>query len=199
MSGVVHPAARGPYAKTAARRAEIVEAALRVFAARGYHNGSLREVSRELGMSLTAVTHHFPNKSALLEAVLTKTQRDAGMLDHSAGLVAFILGMMNHDLRSPEIPRLLAIIAAEASSPEHPAHPWLVQRYATAREFVKMIIVDDQAKGRISPQLDATALAAEVVALWDGLQLQWLIDPQQDIVGKLADGLERLLVSPGQT
>lgn len=198
MSGVVHPAARGPYAKTEARKAEIVEAALRVFAARGYYNGSLREVSRELGMSLTAVTHHFPNKSALLEAVLIKTHDYAYELDRSEGLVAWVLDIAARNQATPEIPRLLAIIAAEASSPEHHAHAWLVERYATMRGVLAEMITRDQAEGRIAQAHDPLSLAEYVIALWDGLQLQWLIDPRQDIIGNLRKGLARLLASPGQ-
>ena len=61
---------RGPYAKSAQRRVEIVASATAVFAARGYRGGSLREIAKQLDLSLTSVVHHFPSKSAPLVAVL---------------------------------------------------------------------------------------------------------------------------------
>ncbi|WKK70569.1 TetR/AcrR family transcriptional regulator [Rathayibacter oskolensis] len=62
---------RGQYAKTAARRAEIVSAGLEVFSASGYHAASLREIAEKVGLSQAGVLHHFANKWELLSAVLT--------------------------------------------------------------------------------------------------------------------------------
>ena len=53
---------RGPYAKSEQRRREIVEAATSVFATRGYHGGSLRDIARELDLSLTSIVHHYNTK-----------------------------------------------------------------------------------------------------------------------------------------
>ena len=45
---------RGPYAKSAQRRRQIIEAAFDVFAARGYQGGSLQEVADRVGLGHTA-------------------------------------------------------------------------------------------------------------------------------------------------
>ena len=66
---------RGPYAKSAQRRRQIIEAAFDVFAARGYQGGSLQEVADRVGLGHTSILHYFPSKRALLIAVLE--QRDA--------------------------------------------------------------------------------------------------------------------------
>ncbi|RZI92125.1 MAG: TetR/AcrR family transcriptional regulator, partial [Microbacterium sp.] len=74
---------RGPYAKTAERRREIIDSATAVFSEHGYRGGSLRQIAKELDLSLTTLMHHFPTKTALLSAVLQ--QEDAA--DSSATLV----------------------------------------------------------------------------------------------------------------
>ncbi len=61
---------RGEYAKSAATRTAILDAALEVFAESGYRAGSLREVAERVGMSEAGLLHHFRSKSALLMAVL---------------------------------------------------------------------------------------------------------------------------------
>jgi ubiquinone biosynthesis protein COQ9 len=61
---------RGPYAKTEEKRRVILDAALEVFAKSGYRSGSIRDIADRVGMSEAGLLHHFPNKSALLAAVL---------------------------------------------------------------------------------------------------------------------------------
>lgn len=50
----------------------ILDAAERLFAAGGFHNTSLREVTGEAGANLAAVSYHFGSKEALLEAVFER-------------------------------------------------------------------------------------------------------------------------------
>ncbi|MGV9381299.1 TetR/AcrR family transcriptional regulator [Nonomuraea sp. NPDC003707] len=50
----------------------------------GYRGGSLREIAKQLDLSLTSVVHHFPSKSALLVAVLENA--DSAHVDTSSGL-----------------------------------------------------------------------------------------------------------------
>lgn len=178
---------RGPYAKTAQRRVEIVEAATTVFATNGYHGGSLRDIARELGMSLTTVVHHFPTKSDLLEAVLENADRTGGVTDFGnrvaeVGLADAIMGIMEFNLSRPELLRLLAILSSEASAPDHPAHDWFVKRYDAVRLYFAGLIVGEQETGRIASAEDATAIAHRILAMWDGLQLSWLLDPRQDML-----------------
>ena len=70
-------APRGEYAKSAARRQEIVAAALEVFSEAGYHKGSIRDVAERAGLSQAGLLHHYPSKHLLLEAVLDWRDEDA--------------------------------------------------------------------------------------------------------------------------
>jgi transcriptional regulator BetI-like protein len=49
----------------------------------------------------------------------------------------------------------------------------------------------DQALHRLPATLDAPTLAAEMIAVMDGLQVQWLLDPSLDMYAVLAAYLER--------
>ena len=65
MTASATPRRRGPYAKSAGRRVEIVKAAFEVFAERGYQGGSLQEVADRVGVSQTSLLHYFPSKRHL--------------------------------------------------------------------------------------------------------------------------------------
>lgn len=187
--------ARRQYAKTAQRRADIVDAAMSVFSARGYHGGSLRDIARELDLSLTSVVHHFPTKSALLEAVLDHSDDQAPWVEQSmrdVGVKESVLRLWEFNTGHPELLRLLAIMAAEASAPDHPAHDWFVLRYQRVVTGFAKGVEYDRTLGRITTVDDAVDIARAVTASWDGLQLQWLLDPGYDYAATLRMNLERI-------
>ncbi len=55
-----------------ARREQIVEAATRVFAQKGFRRATTREVAREAGISEGTIYNYFEDKDALLMAILEK-------------------------------------------------------------------------------------------------------------------------------
>jgi AcrR family transcriptional regulator len=62
--------ARSHTPKGKASRARALSAAEALFASRGFHGTSLRDVAAEAGMPLAGVVYHFPKKEALYGAVL---------------------------------------------------------------------------------------------------------------------------------
>jgi AcrR family transcriptional regulator len=71
-----------------ATRQELVEAATRLFAERGYEDTSIEAVLRETDVSRGALYHHFTGKEALFEAVLEEVERNVAqaVLDSVAGV-----------------------------------------------------------------------------------------------------------------
>lgn len=180
---------RGTYAKTPARKAQIVKAAAGVFSARGYSGGSLREIASQLDVGLTSLVHHFPNKVDLLEAVLDYADEqyigDFDLIARDTGLREAVLDLVERNFGHPELLRLLSVLGAECSSAEHPGHEWFVERYARVRRQYTERFAFDQDRGRISTRTDPGILAAMLVGLWDGVQLQWLIDPSVDMAAPI--------------
>jgi AcrR family transcriptional regulator len=71
-----------------ATRHELVEAATRLFAERGYEDTSIEAVLRETGVSRGALYHHFAGKEALFEAALEEVERGVAraVIDSVAGV-----------------------------------------------------------------------------------------------------------------
>ena len=70
------------------RRREILDAAARLFARRGFHAGSMREIAAAAGMLPGSLYYHFPSKDELLLAVYQEgVRRIAERLDAAAARV----------------------------------------------------------------------------------------------------------------
>jgi AcrR family transcriptional regulator len=172
----------GPgYAKGRARRREIIEHAAAVFGEVGYRAASLREVASRCGISHTGLLHHFANKEALLQAVLQERDRaDAALLGDGAttgvdGLRRIVeLVALNATRRG--IIESFTILAAESASPEHPAHDYFVERYRGSLASIERMYMQADDAGALRRDVHPNSAASQLIALMDGLQLQWLLD-----------------------
>ncbi|WP_439590821.1 TetR/AcrR family transcriptional regulator [Microbacterium sp.] len=173
---------RGEYAKTAAKRTAILDAALEVFSESGYRSGSLRDVAARVGMSEAGLLHHFPNKSALLQAVLdhrddlSRDVVDFTLEDGVESLRQLVM-LARHNASVPGVVELYTTLSAEATSPAHPAHEYFKARYVFVRDSIKDAFDRIAAAGRLQSGIDTYRASVATVALMDGLQVQWLLDP----------------------
>jgi AcrR family transcriptional regulator len=192
------PARRSGYAKGRERREAILAAANDVFAAQGFHAASLSSIATRVGLSDAGLLHHFPSKEHLLLDLLAlrhehDAERVASALAHHEGFLDALLGVCRENQATPGLVRLFTILAAESVDDDHPAHDWTVERYRTLRERFAARLRAAQRDGLIAPDLDPELLAPQLVAMLDGLQLQWLLDPDEvDMVACMRDFLERL-------
>jgi AcrR family transcriptional regulator len=92
------------------RRGEILDAALCVFAEKGYEGGTMREIAGLLGVTEPALYRHYAGKEALFEDLVAvagdRVVTQAGMMFDSLGpedLRASLLGFI--DLRRSKLPR----------------------------------------------------------------------------------------------
>jgi AcrR family transcriptional regulator len=93
------------------RRDRILDAALRVFAERGFHGATTRELAKAAGVSEALMFRHFPTKEDLYFALQShccqaKSGEKAEMLgsleDSTASLVTMVHYLMAKMLRSPD-------------------------------------------------------------------------------------------------
>lgn len=200
-------ASRGAYATGLARREAILRAASDVFATRGYRGSSLALIADRVGMSTPGVLHHFPTKEHLLVELLSlRHERDAERLKEltSVGggrIIDALLELAARNGDTPGLVRLFTILAAESIDDDHPGHEWFIERYRAARRLVADRLIEEQRIGLIRGDVDPELTAAQILAVFDGMQLQWLLDPDEvDMVTALDDYLGDLrsrLAPPG--
>ena len=183
---------RGAYAKSAERRRTILATALEVFAESGFRGASIREIAARVGMTDTGVLHHFGGKSKLLpEVVKQKEDEDAGTLRDP-----YLRDLVARNGERPGTVRLFTTLSAESTDPEHPAHDHFVDRYATVRELVADRLGGELAAGRMSSTIDPDLAARVVLAVMDGLQIQWLLDPNLEMEAAYNDFIDHYFALP---
>lgn len=203
MTVATQPAAagrrRGPYRKTQQVRERILDAGLEVFAQSGYRKGSLREIAERVDMSEAGLLHHFPSKSALLAEVLDHRDarsREIVDLDSEDCLVtlAGLVRLARYNAERPGVVELYCVLSAEATDPSHPAHEYFVGRYQGLRDSLGQTLARAKAAGQLRDGVDPHRAACRLIAIWDGLQVQWLLDRTSlDMADDLADHLHRIL------
>jgi AcrR family transcriptional regulator len=189
--------ARGPYAKGEAKRAEIVDVALELFSRKGYDRTSFREVARLVGLSQAGLLHHFRTKEELFVEVLRRRdERNSRFYDQTVDhdvTVDGLIEIIKHNTVEPGLVRLYVAMSAESTDAASSARQFFVNRYEMLRSNIAADIRRKQAAGELPDSLDPQSAASLVVAAADGLQLQWLLDPDQVDMGAMLEQLTSLL------
>ncbi|MBS1674462.1 MAG: TetR/AcrR family transcriptional regulator [Actinobacteria bacterium] len=172
--------AKGRYPKGIARRQEILDTAIEVFAVRGSQRTSLRAIAQEVGVTHAALSHYFGSLEELLVEVYRESERrgdtdDEDAADTSPAMVMLRSAEVNREV--PGLVQLYSTLAAMALEDDHPiAQEFIAARFARLRREIADKVIRLQGAGRLRTDLDPVMVAALVIAASDGLQTQWLLD-----------------------
>lgn len=193
---------RGSYAKGRERREQIIDAAREAFAAGGYRGTTLASIADRTGLTDAGVLHHFASKEELLLTVLERRddqgkQRVDSAVAATGSFFGALLSLCEENAATPGMVRLFTVMAAESIDPAHPGHALFRDRYARLRGNVVVELRAAQERGEVAGDIHPELVAPQIVAMFDGLQLQWLLDPGEvDMVTVMRDFLERLQRPP---
>lgn len=180
--------ARGPYAKGVAKREEILDAALELFAQKGYDRTSVREIARHTGLSQAGLLHHFGTKEELfLEVIRRRDDRitDPAEREHTHS-VDHLIRAVDRNAQEPGLVRLFVAMSAESADETSEARGFFEERYRWLLDEIRDDVRAHQVAGDLSETLDADDVASLLVAAADGLQIQWLLDPTRgDMPGRM--------------
>lgn len=191
-----------PREETARRREDILRAALTTFGSRGYKNGSLAEIAEQVGMTHAGVLHHFGSKDQLLLEVLEFRDRaDVENLEgkHIPGgleLFRHLVRTAQLNAQRPGIVQAYAVLSAESVTDDHPAKDWFRDRYVVLRHDLGTALRDVCDPDDLPAEAELDAAAASILAVMDGLQVQWLLDPDAvDLASASAFAIEAILAA----
>ena len=168
------------------RRDAIVDAALELFAERGYRGATLAAIAQRAGLTQQGLLHYFPSKEKLLVEVLRlRDERDVEALSHGTDSVSLdgLATLVDLNAQRRGMVQSYTVLSADSVTEEHPAREYFQDRY---RRFRRRLAATIRAEhGDALPEgLDADRAAALVIAMMDGLQLQWLLsDEELDMPG----------------
>ncbi|WP_461187742.1 TetR/AcrR family transcriptional regulator [Arthrobacter sp. Z4-13] len=181
---------RGQYAKGAERREQIIQTATDVFATEGFEGTAMKRVAELVGVKEATLFHYFRGKQELLTAVLAERDRRslAATEEKVAGLPLMVRAA-ERNRHEPGLTTLYAVASATANDPHHDSHRYFEERFAEVVDVLATDIKRRQEAGEARADLPARDLARLVVAVSDGLQLQWLYNKEVDV----ADGLSQFI------
>lgn len=169
--------------ETERKRAEILHAALEIFGAKGSANGTLADIAEQVGMTHAGVLHHFGSKQRLLLEVIEFRDRDdvADLAErHIPGGPALFIHLVGTAMRNalrPGIVQAYTVLSAESVTEGHAARDYFEDRYRILRSDVDGAFRALCAQEGVSDPGTIDKAAASILAVMDGLQLQWLLDP----------------------
>ena len=156
-------------------RSRILDAANKVFAEKGYHEATMDDIAKRLGVSKGAIYLYFPSKEDLFEAMVkTAPQAFKEILYSSFGdeadPVQSATQFFDKMLKlSASNPGLSFEILSEAS--RNPTLKRILkQNHAEYEEVLTSFLAEGQKRRFVGDSLDIRPLANALIALWNGLE-----------------------------
>jgi AcrR family transcriptional regulator len=167
------------------RKEEILEKATQLFGEYGFQGTTLSQLSAALGLTEPGILHYFPSKVHLLEGVLEyheqkEIEKYASHIEskqaNATEMFTLLEELCAENETIPGLIQLFTVLVSESIRSNHPSHEYFVDRYRRGREiYAAQFLKLNQSKFRQDVNLDE--LAALIMAVMDGLQIQWLLDP----------------------
>ncbi|QYG12116.1 TetR/AcrR family transcriptional regulator [Microbacterium sp. PAMC22086] len=178
---------------TLAKREQILKAAVEIFGNKGSTNGTLADVAEQVGITHAGVLHHFGSKQKLLLEVLAyRDQADVAELaeKHIPGGPELFLHLVRTAFaneKRPGIVQAYTVLSAESVTDDHPARDYFEERYTTLRREVTAAFHELCAQEGVRDPDTIAAASAAILAVMDGLQLQWLLHPGTVELGETSE------------
>ena len=185
--------------RTRASRAKIIESAIEAFAQKGFRGAKMADIAKAANLTEPGLLHHFPSKTHLLMEVLKERDRidsermRATLQKNGNHFLEAGIELVEHNQTVPGLVQLFNLLVAESVSPDHPAHEFFRERYQREREHMTRVIVQAQQAGEVRSDISAETLVILIFAVMDGLQVQWLLEPERIVMADLFRVMMNLL------
>jgi AcrR family transcriptional regulator len=183
---------RGPYRKGRKKRREILNAAIDVCARRGYRHASIREIASSVGLTQAGLLHYFSSKEELFaEVVRVRDKRDEAT---SGDIIEAMRIAIEHNAQVEGLVHLFVTVSAEAIDATHPGHDYFQNRYNHLIGLLRDRLSTGQQHGAVTSSIGAEMAARLFLAVVDGIQIQWLLDPEEVDMGAAFDAFCEVMV-----
>ena len=201
---------RAAYPFTVGHREELLAAARRLLERRGYAHITARDLVAESDTNLASIGYHFGSKAGLLNAAIESAFED--WTDQLAALVmadphatpmqramaTWVTALDSLPGRRPILQSYIEALAQAQRSPELQGQ--LAAHYGRARARVAELVARSLDDGTPADDPRCRAIATFVIAVCDGLAVQWLLDPEHAPTGaQLLEGLQTVWAASGFT
>jgi len=172
-------------ARGLARQEQILDVAFDLFADNGVRQTTIAAVADRVGLSEAGVLHHFTSKEDLLLAVLYKADASFPEAEAFAAAPGGGIGSLRRLysnaevlVANPALCRLRVVVGNEALASDGPARQYVKDRLDHVRRGFELMLREGVRRGEFRPDIDVTHYATQIIAFLEGIQVQWLLDPE---------------------
>lgn len=178
------------------RRAVTVEAVVELAGEQNPTDITTAAIAKRMGLTQGALFRHFPNKAAILQAVMEwVAQRLLGRVDKAiesaasplAALEAAFMAHIAFVVQHPGVPRMLFGELQRAE--ESPAKLMVRTMIRGYSQRLRRLLVDGKVQGELAADLDVDAAATLFIGSIQGLVMQSLIAGDVKAIGTNAPGV----------
>jgi AcrR family transcriptional regulator len=171
------------------RRRTILDAAVRAFAAKGYHACRVGDIAEEAGVAYGLVYHYFPSKEAVLEAVFRETwgallvalreveAREEPAAEKVRRIAAIVLGSWRTD---PDLVRVLVREVARSPHLQQEVDE-IAQAFAALERILGGGVADGSFRADVDLRLAAWMLYGALEEILTGWVLGKFPDSDEDV------------------
>lgn len=191
--------------RTRVSRERIIQSATEAFAQKGFRGAKMADIAKAADLTEPGLLHHFSSKTHLLMEVLKERDRIdsermcATLQKNGNHFLEAGIELVEHNQTVPGLVQLFNLLVAESISLDHPAHEFFIERYQRERGHWVQAIAQAQQAGEVRSDIPAGTLAVLIFAMMDGLQVQWLLEPETvDMAGSFRVLLDLLRAEDGK-
>lgn len=196
--------------QSARTKSALIEAAIALFAERGYRATPLKAIGERAGISHGVIPFHFGNKEGLLQAVVETSfarfadsvlsllrapaeERDYGLRD----LTRLLNEQVDFSEANPEIGRVFQVLMSEAIGPSPELRPHFQTFHKRLHRLGCEWMREGQARGAIRENVDVEATIDAILALLTGIRTHHLLTGvdrrriHRQVIAILKSGIER--------
>ncbi len=170
------------------RRNQIIEAACKSFTEKGFHKATMQDVCKTAQLSPGAVYNYFSSKEDIVEAAAERNQEQiteiisTAIAENDDDPIGNVLNVFLACAKAQDVRMESLNLELYAESCRNPHIAESVQKSINAvMEKTIELVKQYQEKGLLNNQLDSTAIARVLIALYFGLVVQKTIDSEIDI------------------
>ncbi len=185
--------------RTRARKEQLISAAIRFFGQNGYRGTRLADIAEAAGVTEPGLLHHYPSKVQLLMVVLAERDRiDRERFGHSGNgetdkMLPLLQALVEYNQSVPGLVQLFTVLVTESIDQNNPGHEFFMQRYRSLRQQSLEAVRQAQDRGEVRDDIPAEDLVVLVFALMDGLQIQWLYEPESINMARVFEQFVKLV------
>ena len=171
------------------RKTQILDAALRVFARKGFHKARMDDIAEKAGLSKGLLYWYFESKEALIQALVKLlfepdlrelerllTEKDRPVPERVEELARSTLSTL---LPFQDLMPIVYEYYAQATRPG-PIQEAVQRYYRRFRELMSQLLAEGVARKELRSDLNPDQSALALMALFEGLVLLWVVGPERE-------------------